>query len=126
MKTAAQAVLVFRLITTALPVLAHHSFNAVYDESHQITLSGTVTKVTWKHPPVLIQVNVKDDGGQIANWDFELASPNGLLGQGWKVDSIKPGDQVTVSGYRARDAAKNLLNARKITRGAPGSSTASR
>src|SRR5258708_17905950 len=126
MKTVEEMGVILGRIATALPVLAHHSFNAVYDESHQITLSGTVTKVTWKNPHVLLEVNVKDEGGHVANWEFELASPNGLLCQGWRVDSIKPGDQVTVSGYRARDAAKNLLNARKITRGAPGSSTASR
>jgi Family of unknown function (DUF6152) len=97
----------------AMPILAHHSFKAEYDESKPITLNGTVTKVIWNNPHVLMYLDVKGAKGKVANWELELASPNGLLSQGWKVDSLKPGDRVTVSGYRARDGSK-LANARKI------------
>ena len=120
MKATGQAAWVFGLISAAMPVLAHHSFKAEFDENRQVTLSGTIAKVTWKNPHVRMFVDVKDDGGRITNWELELASPNGLLSQGWKVDSLKPGDQVTVNGFPARDAAKNLLQARKVTLGVPG------
>jgi len=123
MKTTAAA-LSFGLLLAAVPVLAHHSFKAEFDESHAITLSGTVAKVNWKNPHVRLFVDVKDESGKITNWELELSSPNGLLTQGWKVDSLKPGDQVTVSGYRARDD-RYLLNARRISLGAPGKSLAS-
>ena len=102
------------LLGSAAPVLAHHSFRVQYDESQMVTITGAVTKVIWKNPHVHIFVDQKDASGKVTNWELELASPNGLLAEGWKVDTLKPGDQVTVSGYRARDGS-NLANARKVT-----------
>src|ERR1700681_591630 len=102
------------LLWAAAPVFAHHSFRVQYDESQTVTISGAVTKVIWKNPHVHLFVDVKDTGGRVSNWELELASPNGLLAEGWKVDSVKPGDQVTVIGYRARDGS-NLANARKVS-----------
>lgn len=102
------------LLLATLPAVAHHSFKAEYDETKPITLKGTITKVTWNNPHVLMFLDVKDDDGKVANWQLELASPNGLMSQGWKVDSLKPGDEVTVSGFRARDGS-NLANIRKVT-----------
>lgn len=102
------------LLLAAIPVLAHHSFQAEYDDSHTIMLMGKVTKVEWKNPHVLLWVDVKDDRGEIANWEMELNSPNILMTQGWRLDSLKPGDQVTVAGFAARNGAK-ILSARKIT-----------
>ena len=103
------------LLMAALPVLAHHSFKAEYDESQSITLRGSITKVIWNNPHVLMYLDVKDDQGQVAKWELELASPNGLMSQGWRVDSLKPGDQVSVSGFRARDGS-NVASIRKVTR----------
>jgi len=94
------------------PIFAHHSFKAEYDETRQVTVTGIITKVLWKNPHVVLNVDVKDDS-KTANWILELASPNGLMTQGWKVDSIKPGDQVTATGFPARDGS-NLLSAKKI------------
>ena len=99
-----------------IPASAHHSFKAEYDESHLITLTGTVTKVMWKNPHVTMSLDVKDDSGRVAAWEMELASPNGLLRQGWKVDSLKPGDRATVSGYGARDGS-HIMNARRVVLG---------
>jgi hypothetical protein len=103
----------FSLLVAALPVLAHHSFKAQYDESQPITLKGRVTKIDWNNPHVLMYLDVKDDQGKVANWELELASPNGLMSQGWKVDSLKPGEQVSVNGFRARDGS-NMANIRKV------------
>ena len=107
------------LLLAAMPVFAHHSFAAQYDETTLITLTGKVTKMTWKNPHVALNLDVKGDDGQVANWQLEMGSPNGLMQQGWKLDSLKPGDQVTVSGFRARDGSR-LVNARKVTIGAQG------
>jgi hypothetical protein len=101
------------LLLAVLPVLAHHSFKAQYDETQPITLRGTITKISWNNPHVLMYLGVKDDKGNVANWELELASPNGLLSQGWKVDSLKPGAEVDVSGFRARDGS-NMANIRKV------------
>jgi hypothetical protein len=97
-------------------VFAHHSFQAEFDESQPVTITGTVTKVTWKNPHVLLNVDVQERTGATTNWELELASPNGLLRQGWKVDSVKRGDVVTVSGFRARNNPA-MASARKITVG---------
>jgi hypothetical protein len=102
------------LLMAALPALAHHSFKAQYDETMPITIEGTIAKVTWNNPHVLMYLDVKDDSGKVARWKLELASPNGLMSQGWKVDSLKPGDQVSASGFRARDGS-NMANIRKVT-----------
>jgi hypothetical protein len=114
--TARQAVLVVGsgLLLAAMPVLAHHSFKAEYDDNHPIMLSGTVTKVTWKNPHVLLYLDVKDESGQVANWELQLDSPNMLMSQGWKVDSLKPGDHLTASGFPAKNGEK-IANARKIS-----------
>ena len=104
------------LLMAALPVLAHHSFKAQYDETKPITLKGTVTKITWNNPHVLMFLKVKDNSGKVANWQLELASPNGLMSQGWKVDSLRTGDEVSASGFRARDGS-HMANIRKVTLG---------
>lgn len=102
------------VLLTATPLLSHHSFGAQYDESHSATLTGTISKVTWKNPHVQVNLDVKDDAGNVTTWDLEMGSPSILMRQGWKVDSLKTGDYVTVSGFPAKDGSP-ILNARKIT-----------
>ena len=102
------------LLLGAMPILAHHSFQAEYDDDHPITLSGTISKVTWKNPHVKLYLDVKDEAGKVTNWELELDSPNMLMSQGWKIDSLKSGDRVTANGFPAKNGA-NIANARKIT-----------
>ena len=81
---------------------AHHSFAAQYDSSKPVQMSGTVTKVEWTNPHARLYIDVRDDSGQTANWNFEMASPNILVRNGWKQNTVKVGDRITVSGYLAR------------------------
>jgi hypothetical protein len=104
------------LLLAAMPTLAHHSFMAEYDESRLITLSGTVTKVYWKNPHVTFDLDVKDGSGKASNWELELGSPNALLRQGWKVDSLRQGARVAVTGFVARNGS-HLANAIKVVLG---------
>ena len=70
-------------------VSAHHSFAAEFDRSQKVTITGSVTKVEWENPHARFYVDAKDEGsGEIVNWDFELASPNGLMRRGWTRNSI--------------------------------------
>jgi len=102
------------VVFTALPVTAHHSFAAEFDATKVVTLNGFVTKVEWANPHARIYFDVKDEKGNVVNWDFELGSPNGLMRLGWKRDSLKPGDEITVNGTLAKNAA-HVGNARTIT-----------
>ena len=102
------------LVAFSLQASAHHSFEAEYDANRPLTLTGVVTKVEWMNPHSRFYVEVKDQVGKITNWNVELASPNVLLRQGWKRDSLKPGDVVTVEASQARDGS-NFANAERVT-----------
>jgi hypothetical protein len=102
------------LLLAAMPLPAHHWLQGQYDESQPVMLDGTVSKITWKNPHVLLSLEVKEQRGEVARWEFELASPNGLMSRGWKLDSFKRGDRVIVNGYRAKNGS-HLAIATKVT-----------
>lgn len=100
-------------IAAVAPALAHHSFAAQYDREKPITLSGTVTKVEWMNPHVYFYMDVKQ-GERVVNWAIEGGAPNSLYRNGWRRDSLKVGDQVTVEGWLAKDGS-SLANMRTAT-----------
>ena len=101
-------------------VLAHHSFAAEFDADKPVTLTGTVTKVEWTNPHVWIYMNVKDaKTGQVTNWGFEMGPPHGLQRRGWRQNTLKIGDSVTVAGSMAKNGARRM-NASKVTLTATG------
>jgi len=100
-----------------LPVtsaLAHHSFAAEYDDKKPITLTGVVTKVEWMNPHVFFYVDVKDAAGKVTNWRGEGGNLSGLMRRGWRKDSLKVGETVTLEGSLAKNG-QPLLNARSVT-----------
>lgn len=109
------AVAGFALLISAAPMMAHHSFEAEYDFNKPMKVSGTVTKMEWMNPHARFYVDVKDEGGKVTNWNFELGAIPVLLKQGWRKDSLKPGDTVTVEGFLAKDGSKAMANARRVT-----------
>ncbi len=85
----------------AAPLLAHHSF-AMFDQSKQVTLVGTVKEFQWTNPHAFIHVEVTE-AGKADVWDIELNSPNNLKRQGWNSGSVKAGDKVTLVANPLRD-----------------------
>ncbi len=82
---------------------AHHAFTAEFDRNQPIELQGTVTKVEWMNPHARIYVDAADSDGEVVNWNLEMGSPNMLMRAGWRRDSLKPGDAVVITGWRARN-----------------------
>ncbi len=87
----------------AVPLGAHHSAAAEYDASKLLVLTGTVTHVDWTNPHVHCRLAVKSSGGAATEWNLEMASPNGMLRQGWQPKTIQAGDVVTAEAYAAKD-----------------------
>ena len=86
---------------------AHHSF-AMFDQTKQVTLNGTVKEFQWTNPHAFIEL--MDTSGKV--WSVELNSPNNLIRQGWKRTAMKPGDKVTVVLNPLRDGTLGgLFNA---------------
>jgi|SwirhisoilCB2_FD_contig_61_5626491_length_1522_multi_3_in_0_out_0_2 hypothetical protein len=114
-------------------VFAHHSFAAEYDSGKPITLKGKVTQFDWVNPHSWLHVDVTDEKGNTVNWTAETAPPNALYRQGWRRSSIKPGDEVIIEGFAAKDESHTMsartvqtsdgrrLLAGSTTDGSPGS-----
>jgi hypothetical protein len=102
------------LLTIGLPVFAHHSGAAEFDATKKLDLTGVVTKVEWTNPHAHFYIDVTDASGKVTNWNFELASPNVLIRNGWSRNSVKQGDKVSVTGSQAKDNS-NLGTANTIT-----------
>src|SRR5690606_13970133 len=99
---------------------AHHSFSAEFDAEKPIKLTGIVTKVEWTIPHVWFYINVKDEAtGEVTNWGAEMGPPHGLQWRGWRRDTLKIGEQVTVVGLLARNGS-HRVNARGVTLTATG------
>jgi Family of unknown function (DUF6152) len=107
------AVLLSCALSTA--ALAHHQFASEFDWKKPVTLNGTLTKIDWSTPHVVLQISAKDGAGAPVEWTVELGNP-GLLEKkyGWTKTTLKVNDMVTVDGWQAHEN-KKLVSAMTVT-----------
>lgn len=114
MKVIAKALTLLALASTA--VLAHHSFEAEYQTENPITVTGVVTKVDWVNPHAYIFFNTKNEAGSQQEIRFELGPPYALVRGGWKKDTVKIGDKITLqNAAQPKDPANHWLGALPTT-----------
>jgi hypothetical protein len=108
------ALLIAGLLAAPMPVLAHHSFAAEFDSAKPVTVKGAVDKVEWTNPHIWVYVDMKNAEGKVERWQCEGGSPNTLAREGWTRDTLKPGDQVVIEGFLAKNGS-NTCNSRVVT-----------
>ena len=103
-KLVASLALAAGLLVAGHSMWAHHG-NAAYDSEHPITIHGTVTEFVWSNPHCQIYLDVKDDKGNVVHWSVEAQSPGIMHRNGWTRDSVKPGDDVSITLIPAKNGA---------------------
>lgn len=103
--TVSAVAVVFLMVSSS--TFAHHGM-ATYDLQRRITLKGTVTRFDFANPHVLLYFDVKDGNGKVIEWVAETGSPNMMRRGGWNKNTLKPGDQITVSGHPAKNGSPTM------------------
>lgn len=114
------------LLLCSMPLLAHHSFAAEYDNSKPVHIKGTAVRFEWVNPHSHLVFNVTTPDGKVEEWRAETPPPNLLYRLGWRQNMIKGGEELTVNGYLAKDGTNvmwaqsvDFADGRKITLNSP-------
>ncbi len=102
MRTNLSCLFALGLLAAALPLPAHHSFAAEFDQNKVVMLNGTITEMEWVNPHAMIHLAVKNEDGSVTDWRIEGNTPNSLLRAGLTKKSLEPGTRIAVRGYRAK------------------------
>ena len=102
------------LVLGITTVKAHHSFAAEFDANQPVSFTGTVTRMQWTNPHAWIHVNVTQPNGTVESWAIEAGTVNVLFRRGFTKDSLQPGTEIVVDGYRAKDGS-NRANGRELS-----------
>lgn len=108
-------VVVIGLCAAALPALAHHSFAVFFDADRTVSVSGVVEEFQFRNPHGLIRMTARGADDKPVIWKGETNSPSILERRGWKRDTLKAGDAITIEGWPARDGT-NYLRVRAVRR----------
>jgi hypothetical protein len=104
--TALWAVLGSLLLTG--PASAHHS-TAMYDAQHPVTITGEVKRFEWTNPHAFVFLDVKNEKGDVVDWEVEMMSLNHLRSYGWTSKSVKKGEMISCTGAPARSGASSMI-----------------
>jgi hypothetical protein len=100
--------LALALLSSAIPLLAHHSVTAEFDSSKSFTVKATITKIEWVNPHIYMYADVKDDNGTVTPYSFEGGPPGNLRRAGVLKTMFNVGDVVEIEAYIAKDGSKHL------------------
>ena len=90
-------------LAVAVPVFAHHSFAAEFDQTKSVKLTGKVTVMKWANPHAWIYVDIVGKDGKVTNWALETGAANSLLRRGWRKEDLPFGTVVQFEGWQARN-----------------------
>src|SRR5947208_1421775 len=103
------------MIVNVKPVTAHHSFDAEYDSKKLATVTGVVTKLDWINPHAYVFLDSRDESGTVKSFRIEMGPPYALVRGGWKRDTVKIGDKVTVEGAALAKDGSNAAGSEQTT-----------
>jgi DNA/RNA endonuclease YhcR with UshA esterase domain len=96
-------------LVSAAPMFAHHS-TSMYDMNHPVTVTGVVKKFEWTNPHAFVYLEVKDEKGNIVEWEVEMMSLNHLRGYGWTRNTVKPGEVISCTGGAAKNGDPSMIS----------------
>ena len=96
----------------SVPVAAHHSFAAEFDDTRPVKMTGVIKKVEWTNPHIWFYLDVKNPDGSVTTWGFAGGAPGQLMRRGIVKDQLKLGETVVVEGFRAKDGSNNASGGR--------------
>jgi hypothetical protein len=102
------------LVMAAAPLRAHHAFASEFDAKRPVKFKAVVTKMEWINPHAWMHVEVKKADGSSEKWMIEAGTPNMLFRRGVNKESVKPGMEVVIDGYQAKDGSRRA-NGRDVT-----------
>ena len=107
-------------LTCTVSALAHHSFQATYDQTTEVEIEGTLVQFMFRNPHAWVHVMAPDKNGEMQRWGVEWGGASLLGGQGVSRDSLKPGDHVIIKGNPGRNPIDHRVRMRSLLRPADG------
>ena len=118
LKSLAAAIVVIGLLMVSVPASGHHGTGISYDLTKLVTSKGVIVSFSFRNPHAQLYWDVKDEKGEIVHWSAEMNAPSNLERAGWTrsaiVEALKPGLEVTVTGFPSRSGAPVLVFAKAV------------
>jgi hypothetical protein len=108
------------VLVLGMTAYAHHSFNAVYDVSREVTIEGKLVQFLFRNPHSWVHVEVTTPSGDVQRWAVEWGGSGELAGQGVTRTTLKVGDVVVISGDPSRTTGDYYLKMNSLRRTSDG------